>query len=93
MFGTNWGGATFRHDWLVLLGFAVCALRRERWLLGGALLGLGTMLRVVPLVGLLGVGAPALAWLVARLARRQRLDLRVLLTENRAAVRVAAGRR
>jgi hypothetical protein len=91
MFGTNWGGATFRHDWLVLLGFAACALRRERWVLGGALLGAGTVFRVVPIVGLLGAGAPALAWLVTRVARRQPPNLRALLSENRAAVRIAAG--
>ena len=45
MFGTNWAGATLRHDWLALLAFAACALRRQRWLLAGALLGFGTMLR------------------------------------------------
>jgi len=88
-FGTNWGGATLRHDWLVLLAFAACALRRERWRLAGALLGAGTMLRVVPAVGLLGIGAPALAWLIARWARGPRPSLRALLDENRAAVRVA----
>ena len=31
MFGTNWTGATLRHDWLALLGFAAAALKRERW--------------------------------------------------------------
>ena len=51
MFGTNWAGATLRHDWLALLAFAACALRRQRWLLAGALLGFGTMLRVLPAVG------------------------------------------
>ena len=61
-FGTNWAGATLRHDWLVLLGFAACALRKERWRLAGALLAAGTMLRVLPAVGLLGVVAPAAAW-------------------------------
>jgi hypothetical protein len=90
MFGTNWGGATLRHDWLVLLGFAACALRKQRWLLAGALLGAGTILRVVPAVGLMGVVAPAVAWLVAAWWRRRRPALRALLAENRAAVRVVA---
>jgi hypothetical protein len=89
MFGTNWAGATLRHDWLVLLGFAACALRKQRWLLGGALLGAGTMLRVVPAVGLIGVAAPAVAWLLAQFLHRQRPSLRALLTEHRAAARVA----
>ncbi len=88
MFGTNWTGATLRHDWLVLLGFAACALRRERWLLAGALLGAGAILRVVPVIGLFGIAAPALAWLVTAWLRRQRPSLRALLGEHRAAVRV-----
>jgi hypothetical protein len=90
MFGTNWGGATLRHDWLVLLGFAACALERQRWLLAGALIGFGAMLRVVPIVGLIGVGAPALAWVVTEWTRRRRPGLRALLTEHAAAARVIA---
>jgi hypothetical protein len=91
MFGTNWAGATLRHDWLVLMGFAACALRKERWLLAGALLGGGTMLRVVPVVGLFGVVAPAVAWLVSRVVRRERASVGALLAENRAAARVVIG--
>ncbi|HXU00170.1 MAG TPA: hypothetical protein VN903_04225, partial [Polyangia bacterium] len=91
MFGTNWGGATLRHDWLVLLGFAACALHKQRWRLAGALLGAGTMLRVVPAVGLIGVVAPAAGWLVARWFARERPSLRAILGEHRAAVQVAIG--
>ena len=89
-FGTNWGGATLRHDWLVLLGFAACALRQQRWRLAGALLGAGTMLRVIPAVALIGVVAPAATWLAGQWFRRRRIGLRALLTEHRAA---RAGRR
>ena len=91
MFGTNWAGATLRHDWLVLMGFAACALRRERWLLAGALLGAGTMLRVVPVVGLFGVVAPAVAWLVSRALRREPISVGALLAAHRGAVRVVIG--
>jgi hypothetical protein len=87
-FGTNWGGATLRHDWLVLLGFGACALRRERWLLAGALLGFGTALRVVPINGLLGIVALVAGWLVAQWVRRRRPGLRALLAEHGPAVRV-----
>jgi hypothetical protein len=89
-FGTNWGGATLRHDWLVLLGFAACALRQQRWRLAGALLGAGTMLRVIPAVALIGVVAPAATWLARQWFRRRRIGLRALLTEHRAAARVVA---
>lgn len=87
-FGTNWAGATLRHDWLVLLGFAACALRRERWLLAGALLGFGTTLRVLPINGLFGIGALVAAWLVAQWAHRRRPGLRALLAAHRPAARV-----
>ena len=42
MFGTNWAGATLRHDWLVLLAFAACALKAQRWVLAGVLLAVAT---------------------------------------------------
>ena len=86
MFGTNWAGATLRHDWLVLIGFAACALRKERWLLAGALLGAGTMLRVVPAVGLFGVVAPAIG-LAGLEGHPARTDQR-----RRAAQRASGGR-
>ena len=90
MFGTNWAGATLRHDWLALLAFAACALRRRRWRLAGALLGFGTMLRVLPGVGLLGVAAPAVGWLAIEALHRRRPSLRTLATEHRAALQVIA---
>lgn len=57
MFGTNWGGATLRHDWIAYLGLGACALKRERWVLGGVLLGLSVMIRAFPALALVGVGA------------------------------------
>ena len=88
MFGTNWAGATLRHDWLALLAFAACALRRQRWALAGALLGFGTLLRVLPAVGLIGVAAPAVGWLAAQAWQRRRPTLSELLAQHRPAVRV-----
>jgi hypothetical protein len=89
MFGTNWAGATLRHDWLALLAFAACALRRQRWLLAGALLGVGTMLRVLPAIGLVGVAAPGVAWLAGQIWRRRRLPgVREILAQHGPALRV-----
>ena len=78
MYGSNWAGATLRHDWLAYLALGVCALKRQRWALGGVMLALATMIRAFPALALCGVAVPA-AWdLVQR--RRERLapTLRVL---------------
>src|SRR5262249_3678953 len=52
MYGSNWGGATLRHDWLAYLALGACALRRERWTLAGVLLALATMIRAFPALAL-----------------------------------------
>src|SRR6185436_2329200 len=59
MFGTNWAGSTLRHDWLAYLGFAACALKRQRWALGGALLAFATMIRAFPVLALMAAALPA----------------------------------
>ncbi|MFZ5890984.1 MAG: hypothetical protein ACOY0T_08030 [Myxococcota bacterium] len=64
MFGTNWSGATLRHDWLVFLGFGACALKAQRWALGGACLALAAMIRAFPGAALLGVSIPGIWWLI-----------------------------
>jgi hypothetical protein len=63
MFGTDWAGATLRHDWLVYLGLGVCALKRERWKIGGALLALSAMIRAFPALALLWTAAPVAYWI------------------------------
>jgi hypothetical protein len=60
MFGTNWAGSTLRHDWLAYLGFAACALKREKWVAGGALLALSTMIRAFPALAMVAAAIPAL---------------------------------
>ena len=91
MFGTNWAGATLRHDWMVGLGLGLCALRRERWLLAGVLLAWAAMIRAFPALALAGLALPALWWMrdyrerhgrwpsLARWRARQSGLLRVLL--------------
>ena len=92
MYGTNWSGATLRHDWLAYLGLGVCALRREHWLRAGAWLGLATMIRAFPLLALLGVGTPALLRTLSELARTRRLpNLSELRARERATLHVALG--
>lgn len=71
MFGTNWGGAIFRHDWLVCLGFGVCALATRRPALAGALFAAAASVRAFPGLALIGVLIPpSWALLEEALARR-----------------------
>ena len=92
MYGTNWAGATLRHDWLAYLGLGVCALRRERWLLGGALLALSATIRAFPLLALVGAVLPAGWRIVARIRAERRLPaLRELLAQERASLHIALG--
>ena len=58
MYGSNWAGATLRHDWLAYLGLGACALKREKWVLGGVLLGLSAMIRAFPAVALMAASLP-----------------------------------
>lgn len=89
MFGTNWAGATLRHDWLVYLGLGACALRVKRFRLGGVLLALATAIRAFPLFALAGVGLPAAWWLVERTMKERRVPrLGEIVKEQRDTVRV-----
>jgi hypothetical protein len=89
MFGTNWSGATLRHDWLCYLGFGAAALKRQRWTAAGIFLALAALIRFFPVVALMGVALPALWDFGERWAReRRRPDLKTWLAEHRAAVRV-----
>jgi hypothetical protein len=92
MYGTNWAGATLRHDWLAYLAFGLCALRRERWMLAGAWLGLATMIRAFPLLAIVGAALPAI-WRTVEAVVRTRAWPRFsqLQLEERAILRVALG--
>jgi len=92
MYGTNWGGATLRHDWLAYIGFGACALRRERFALGGALLGLSTMIRVFPAFSIVGAALPAFLRLSEQVARERRVPpLKELIAKERGTVRMLIG--
>jgi hypothetical protein len=92
MYGTNWGGAPLRHDWLAYIGYGACALRKERWALGGSLLALSTMIRVFPALSLAGAALPAFLRLSEHVARERKLPpLKDLLEKERATVRMLLG--
>lgn len=92
MYGTNWGGATLRHDWLAYIGYGACALRKERYALGGALLALSTMIRVFPAMSLIGAALPAVLRVIEQSTRERKLpNLRTLLEQEKPTVRLVLG--
>jgi hypothetical protein len=92
MYGTNWGGATLRHDWLAYLGLAACALKRNQFMLGGALLGFSTMIRAFPGLTFVAVSLPAL-WRIFETWRSTGTlpGWRALLEQHRSTVRILLG--
>jgi hypothetical protein len=92
MYGTNWGGATLRHDWLAYIGYGCCALKKERWALGGAFLGMSMMIRVFPALSIAGAALPAGLRLLQTVVKERRLPpLGDLLARERGTVRMLLG--
>jgi hypothetical protein len=92
MYGTNWGGATLRHDWLAYIGYGACALRKERWALGGALLALSTMIRVFPALAIAGAALPAALRVSESFVRERKVPaIRELLARERNTVHMLLG--
>jgi hypothetical protein len=92
MFGTNWAGATLRHDWMAYLGLGLCAMRRERWALAGALLALSAMIRAFPAVSLAILAVPVLWWGFEHYRREKKLPrFADFKRDQRAFLRVAVG--
>jgi hypothetical protein len=47
-FGSNLMGSTLRQDWLVALGLGACAIKKERYALGGVLMAYAGLIRAFP---------------------------------------------
>lgn len=60
MFGTNWFGATLRHDWLAWWGIGIALLKKERYRLAGAALVWAALIRAFPAVTFVTLLAPVL---------------------------------
>ena len=73
MLGSNWAGATLRHDWLAFLILGVCALRVRRTRTAGVLLALAACSRAFPAVALVAVASPAAAWWLAQVREHRRM--------------------
>lgn len=73
MFGSNWAGATLRNDWMVYLGLGACALKTERYRLGGALLAFSALIRAFPVISLVALGIPVVYYLAQQHRQEGRL--------------------
>ncbi len=92
MFGSNWAGATLRHDWMVYLGLGVCALKTRRFVLGGALLAMSALIRAFPAITLLALVVPLGWWVYDRYQRDGKLPHpREILEGNQWLLRTALG--
>jgi hypothetical protein len=92
MYGTNWSGATLRHDWLAYLGIGACLLKREHYRSAGALLALAALIRAFPALALVGVGLPAAFRVVTRVWRaRSWRELGPAVRAEQPLLRVALG--
>jgi len=71
-------GALLRTDWVMSLVLAVCAVKSDRPVAGGALAAFAAMLRVFPAALALGlIGRPVVAWLRGEPPRRAQVRFAV----------------
>ena len=73
MYGSNWGGATLRHDWLMYIALGACAFKRQRWALGGFFLALSTTIRAFPAITLVTACFPAIWWVIDEYRKQGKL--------------------
>ncbi|CAK0750389.1 putative Discoidin domain-containing protein [Gammaproteobacteria bacterium] len=86
MYGSNWGGAILRHDWLVYLGYGICALKTKKYFLGGAMIALSAMIRAFPIFALIGVGIILLSWIFEYFIENKKLPEIHLIYKNNIAI-------
>jgi hypothetical protein len=64
MGGTNWAGATLRHDWMAALGIGIAALKKEHFIAGGIFFMIATLIRAFPGVVFVAIGISFIIWLL-----------------------------
>ena len=92
MYGTNWAGATLRHDWLAYIALGACAVRSKRWALGGTLFALSATIRAFPALTLIGATLPAVWWALEHTIAHKRLpSLTTIRAEQKPTLRLLLG--
>ena len=82
MLGSNWAGATLRHDWLAYLLIAMAALRMKKPVIGGLFLALAAAQRAFPALALVGLAFPMFGWLYWEMKRTGAWPTRASWIEN-----------
>jgi hypothetical protein len=91
-FGTNLMGSTLRADWMVALGLGACALKKERWALGGGLVAYGGLIRAFPAFASMFLVLPPLWWVIDRYRADRKLpSVAEFRRTQRPALRAVAG--
>ncbi|MFL5319539.1 MAG: hypothetical protein ACJ790_07765 [Myxococcaceae bacterium] len=92
LFGTNWFGATLRHDWLALWCLGLAMIRRERFVLAGVFLAWAALIRAFPALTFITLTAPVAWEFVIRLWRQRRaFSFAAFLKDQRPFLRIALG--
>src|SRR4051794_12536377 len=92
LFGTNWFGATLRHDWLAFWCLGLAMIRRGKFVLAGVFLAWAALIRAFPALTFITLTAPVAWELVIRLWRQRRaFSFAAFLKDQRPFLRIALG--
>jgi hypothetical protein len=92
MYGTNWAGATLRHDWLAYIALGAAAVRTKRFALGGALFATSATIRAFPALTLIGASIPALWWAADYLRKNKKFpSIATIRAEQKPTLRLMLG--
>ena len=75
-FGSNWFGATLRHDWLSLWAIGLALLQKRKFAMAGAAIAWSAWIRAFPAVALVTVSFPVVWVGVKLLLQRKPLEAR-----------------
>lgn len=70
-FGSNWFGATLRHDWLSLWAIGLCLLRKQKFTLAGIAFAWSAWIRAFPAVTFITLSLPVV-WLGGKFLLQRR---------------------
>jgi hypothetical protein len=73
-FGSNWFGATLRHDWLSLWAIGLALLHKRYWYLAGAAFAWSAWIRAFPALTFVTVSLPAVAAVTKHLWHRRVME-------------------